>query len=903
MRRNRLLVFTALSALLLAAAAPAGAAPSKTAPSKIAPSKIMGPAIEQTLPGRLPAEAVPLHYDITVTPDPARLRFEAEASIAFQARRPLSTLTLNAADLAFGTVTLDGKPVAPPVLDAKGETAVFTFARPLKAGRHVLRTAYTGKINQQAFGLFALDYDAADGQKKRALFTQFENSDARRFVPSWDEPGRKATFTLTVRAPEDQMVVSNQPVARERVVRGRQCLRDVGCNYREVTFARTPKMSSYLLFLAVGDLERTTAKADGVEIGVVAQRGSGAKGRLALESAGPLLHYFNDYFGTPYPLAKLDMIAGPGQSQFFGAMENWGAIFYFERALLVDPKLTTEGQRQGVYRVVAHEMAHQWFGDLVTMSWWDDLWLNEGFASWMQSKATQKFHPEWRPELAAISGRETAMAVDARSSSHPVVQKIENVAQASQAFDRITYAKGQAVIRMVESYVGEDAFRAGVRAYMKRHAYGNTVSDDLWAEVEKASGKPIRDIAHDFTLQTGIPLIRVASAACVGDETEVRLTQDRFGVDAPSKVPTTWRVPVKVKGTGSAETVGVIVRGPEGAVARVAGCGPLIANAGQTGYFRVLYSSDQLRALGGRFAALEAADQLGLLTDAWKLGEAGYAPVADWLDLSLEAPAEADPLVWSQVIETYGAIDGLLTGPARERWRAFVRKTLSPLMARVGWEPKPGESDNTALLREDLIGALAQAQDPAVLAEARRRFDLWLADPSSLSAALRGPVLGTMAGTADAATWERIRQRAASSRSALEKRDLYDRLGDARDPALAAKALALAISDEPPATSGPSMISRVGDRHPALALDFVEAHREAVMGRIESSSQTRYVPRLVQGSADPAMIGRLQAYAEKNIPADARGAVDNATAAIRFRSELKSRRGPEVERWLAQRGY
>ena len=310
------------------------------------------------------------------------------------------------------------------------------------------------------------------------MFTQFENSDARRFVPSWDEPGRKATFELTATVPADQMAVSNMPIRSTDVLPGGR---------KRVHFATTPKMSSYLLFFGSGDFERIHRNVDGVDVGVVVKRGDTAQAAFALDAASDILPYYNDYFGTPYPLPKLDLIAAPGSSQFFGAMENWGAIFYFERDLLIDPRISTERDKQGVYLVIAHEMAHQWFGDLVTMAWWDDLWLNEGFASWMENKVTDHFHPEWKIWLQALRDKQSAMQEDARDGTHPIVTPINDVLQASSAFDSITYSKGAAVIRMLESYLGEDAFRDGVRRYIHDHAYGNTTTDDLWAAMDRGS--------------------------------------------------------------------------------------------------------------------------------------------------------------------------------------------------------------------------------------------------------------------------------------------------------------------------------------------------------------------------------------------------------------------------------
>jgi aminopeptidase N len=479
---------------------------------------------------QLPRSVRPTHYDVALTPDAARSTFAGKVTITLEVLNPTASITLNATDLAFSRVTLapatGGAPItATASVDAAGQTATFTFAHPVAKGHYRLALDYQGLIGQQAVGLFSLDYDTAAG-KKRALYTQFENSDARRMIPSWDEPAYKASFTLEATVPAGQMAVSNMPIATTTVLPDGRSL---------VKFAATPKMSTYLLFFGLGEFERATAMAGGTEVGVVTTKGGAKQAAFALDASKAILGEYNDYFGVAYPLPKLDNIAAPGRSQFFGAMENWGAIFTFEYAMLLDPAISTQLDKQGVFATAAHEMAHQWFGDLVTMQWWDDLWLNEGFASWMESRMTARLHPEWNTALSAVNVREHAMARDSVATTHPVVQHVDTVEQASQAFDEITYSKGESVIRMLENYVGPEAWRNGVRAYMRAHAYKNTVSDDLWREIEKAAGKPVTGIAHDFTLQPGVPLIRVDGAACKGSNTSIELTQAEFSRDRPDK--------------------------------------------------------------------------------------------------------------------------------------------------------------------------------------------------------------------------------------------------------------------------------------------------------------------------------------------------------------------------------
>ncbi|HEX8483131.1 MAG TPA: M1 family metallopeptidase, partial [Allosphingosinicella sp.] len=633
----RLFATASLIALALSGCAGTAERPAPPAPAA------GGGAAASRIPTQLPSNVRPLQYTIHAVPDAARLRFAGRVDIDIQVLEATDRITLNAADLDFGNVSLGGGSEAAPLAlnprgidkDEEKQTATFRFAREITPGRYRLTIDYSGKIYTQAAGLFALDYEAAGG-KKRALFTQFEAPDARRFFPGWDEPQFRTPYNLNVTVPADQDVVGNMPQAGVRMNSG---------GTKTVTFQTTPAMSSYLLFLAVGEFDRITTTAAGTEIGVVTKRGDGEKGRWALTGSAQIVPWYNEYFGTPYPLPKLDNVAGPGSSQFFGAMENWGAIFSFESILLVDPAITTEARRQSIFEVAAHEMAHQWFGDLVTMAWWDDLWLNEGFASWMATKATSKLHPEWEPEIALVGTREGAIALDAVATTHPVVQRLTTVEQISQAFDSITYSKGEAVITMLEDYVGEDAWRTGVQNYVRTHKYGNTQTDDLWRSVEgAAAGKPVTAIAHDFTLQPGVPLIRVENASCAGGNTQVNLRQAEFTRDRPQKQSLSWRVPVIASTVGGSE-VRTLVEGGAASMT-VPGCGPLVVNSGQTGYYRTLYSPAMLDTLTASFAKLKPIDQTGLLADNWGLGLAGYQSAAEAMDMVDALPSGANGQVY-----------------------------------------------------------------------------------------------------------------------------------------------------------------------------------------------------------------------------------------------------------------
>ncbi len=880
-----------LAAALVAAAAPALAAPAhpKAKPAA-APARVV-----------LPADVRPERYDIVIRPDMPNLKFSGRETIALTVKAPTDRIQLNAADIAFQKVLLTAAPkTAAPgqaashaipawtpkvTLDKDQQTATFAFDHKLPAGRYALSLDYTGVIYEQASGLFALDYKTDKG-KERAIFTQFENSDARRFIPSWDEPGVKAVYALSVEAPAGQMPVSNMPVADTKP--GPEGL-------TTTRFADTPKMSSYLLFFALGDFERIHRMVGKTDVGVVVRRGMTSQAQFALDAATELLPFYNDYFGTPYPLPKLDFIAGPGRSQFFAAMENWGAIYYFDYALLVDPKLTTEADKQNIYIDVAHEMAHQWFGDLVTMAWWDDLWLNEGFASWMENKATDHFHPEWKVWLQTKAGEQGAMRTDSRTGTHPVIRPIHDVFEAATAFDGITYEKGHAVIHMLEDYVGEDTFRAGVRNYIAHHAYGNTVTDDLWREIDAVSPKKITDIAHDFTKQAGVPLISIDSPGGKG----VRLTQSRFGADEASKAPRTWRTPVTVANIGEPWKVMVSAGHPAVAADAVTRNGPLV-NAGHVGYFRSAYSPQLWAQVMKIYGQLKPEDQLGLIYDSRALGETGYSPIADFLEVAQKASGASDPVVLRTLVQQLGAFDDLYKGqPGRAAWRAFARGALQEAYGRVGWNKAPGESDNVALLRRSLLLTLSQLDDPAVVAEARQRFAVLLKDPDSLKGSDRQTVLNIVARHADAATWEQLHTLAQNDRDVTDRTRRYADLGAAEDPALADRALALALTKEPSPTDAPEVISAVAGNFPDKAWDFIIAHRAAVDTLLEPTSRTTYYANTASGSSDAGMPAKLEGFA-KTAPASARGEIEKALATIRYRQQVVQKRLPDADRWIAQ---
>jgi len=628
-------------------------------------------------PGRLPKNVVPVHYAIDLKPDMASLTLAGVETVDIEVREPTARIVLNTVNTTFDAVGIDGDAQRAEVTqDAAAETATFTFSRPLTAGPHRLRIGFTSRINKFGTGLFTIDYPTDNGTR-RMLSSKLEPSDARRIFPCWDEPAFKASIALTVMVPRHFMAVGNMPVVTEEMVEP---------DLKRVAFAPTPKMSTYLFVLTVGELERITTEAEGVTIGVVATTGKAAKGQFALDSAAKLLAWFNDYFGVKYPLPKLDLIAVPGG--FGGAMENWGGITFFESRLLFDPATNPDSARRGIFGIIAHEMAHQWFGDLVTMAWWDNLWLNEGFATWMATKAAEQFYPQWQSWLNGYGQKQFAMTLDARRTSHPIQQPIANESEAMIAFDAITYNKGQALIRMLENYLGEAAFRDGIRAYMAAHAYGNTTTADLWRALERAGHKPVTDIAASFTEQDGVPLIS-AETACNGDAQRLTLRQGRF-VIAPARTaalpPRNWQIPVAVGPVGTAQSADVVLL--HGSTEVPAGsCGEAIkVNLGDIGYYRVEYGPASMAALTKALPRMSPSDRVNFLADGWAMVQAGRAEPSSYLALVENVGVDNRRPVWDQIITAFSALNRLSRDrPERPALQRYVSADKLLVIA-VNWQ-------------------------------------------------------------------------------------------------------------------------------------------------------------------------------------------------------------------------
>ena len=851
-----------------------------------------------TTPGKLPKEVRPSEYAIRIEPNLNKLTFSGSETIKLQMDKPVTKLVLNALEMEIASASLDGKPLPKKaiVLDAGEQTLTLNLPNELPAGEHELMLAFSGKINQQGQGLFYARYqEQGTNEKKTMLGTQFEATDARRMFPCWDEPSYRARFQLTAVVPKNFMAVSNMPIEQEKDLEGK----------KEVQFAITPSMSSYLVVLCAGELDAIENEQDGVKLRVIATKGKAEMGRYALESAARILHYYNDYFGIPYPLPKLDLIAIPGG--FGGAMENWGGITYYESVLLFDPQNSSTRTKQDIFAVVAHEMAHQWFGDLVTMAWWDNLWLNEGFASWMGSKCTDHFNPEWNewqrrsvsrdPSRRVGFPKDIAMQYDARSTVHPVQQPITTEAEAGSAFDEITYRKGQSIIRMLESFLGENVFRDGIRKYIAGHKYSNSTTADLWQALTESSGKPVGEIAPSWTEQPGVPLVKVNRQGST-----IKLAQERFTVNFPNPPALQWQVPLTYVTQDQAATNGFLLRDPAADLPNELPPERAIKfNVSDAGYYRVEYDDASWKLLSEQIDRLSEADRVNLLTDAWALVEANRKPFSHYLALVNLVLKDDQLAVYDQISDTLVFINRLLAGdPIRPRFQQFARALLRPAFDRLDWNPKPGEVVSRSFLRGSLIRGLGVLDDSDIIAGCRSRFDRFLSDPSAIPPDLRADVLMVVGRYADAQTWEKLHRLGLKTTSTEEKQNYYEALASAIDPRLTSRTMPIALTDELPTSRAGYLlpyVARYGE-HPDVVWEYAREHMKGLLAKQDALSVNSFAPGLFAFFSDQKDAEMLEKYARTDLPQAAGKAVAKTADEIRFRADFKARLLPTLENWM-----
>jgi aminopeptidase N len=735
---------------------------------------VLGIFLFMSLPAwaqRLPGNVVPEHYNLAFAPDLQKATFSGEESIDIHVLEATNSITLNAVEIEFreAVILQEGKAQTAQVrLDAPKEQATLTVPEQLRPGTATIQVKFSGVLNRKLRGFYL-----AQGRARNYAVTQFESTYARRAFPSFDEPALKATFDVTLLVDKGDTAISNGRITDDTAgPAGKHTLK----------FSTTPKMSTYLLAIAVGDFDCNEDQADGVPIRVCGRPAWKPYTKAALRYAQEILKYLNQYHGTKYPFGKLDIVGVPELEP--GGMENTAAIFCRENIFINDKDSSTE-LRNLVFGLLAHEMAHQWFGDLVTLRWWDDIWLNEGFATWMSAKASEALHPEWNLSAQAVQENNSALKTDSLSHTHALHSAAETPDEIYALFDPISYYKGAAILRMIESYAGPEVFRKGVNAYLHKFSYGNAAAADFWKSMTESSGAPIDEVMATFVNQAGEPLVSVKSA-CAGGKTEITLSQQRFLENrstAPAATGSLWAIPICIK-SATGKPACHVLRKSQQTIA-MEGCAPwLFANPGAQGYYRTAYELPALQKLGATaMTALTPGERISLLNDTWALVKAGRAGVGDYLELVTKLKQDTDSAVVESYKEALTAIQGyLLTPQDQEPFHAWIRQTFNPLLAQKKWTGVKEESDEDRALRANLMEVLGIGEDPEVIHESELMTDRYLKDPGALDARTARSAAAIAARFGDSARFEKFQETIKAARSADQYYNLMLAIPEFRDP-------------------------------------------------------------------------------------------------------------------------
>jgi len=870
---------------------------------------------------RLPDSVRPLRYEMTLSLDPGRRVFAGAGRLALRLAAAADEIVLHAAalDVTRAVLHVDGNGRAARVVPVPAsETVRLVLDAPAPAGEATLELAWNGHVSEGLRGLY---------QAAGVAVTQFEAADARRVFPCFDEPGFKAPWALTLEAPAGLALLSNGAPERASEQGGRQ----------RVTFRETPPLPTYLVAFVCGGLEaKETGAVRGVPVRTWAVPEKLALTAFAQEVAVEVLPRLEDYFGLPYAFGKLDQVGVPEFEA--GAMENAGLVTYREAALLLDPATAALAVKKRVAEVITHELAHQWFGNWVTMQWWDDLWLNESFATWMAAKIVDGWRPEWRVWLDFDAGKSAALHLDALHSTHPVRAEVKNPDDMTESFDVITYEKGGAVLRMIEGYLGEGPFRDGIRLYMRRHAKANAVAGQLWAALAEASGQPVPELADAWIGQPGYPVVEV-----VREGRKVQLAQRRFfsepsgGGQAPAlrtegggRVPApqsegagraaslpsgaggeTWPVPLvlRYEDAGGAKEHRHLLRGARGELT-LPGDGEVrwvVGNAGSTGFYRVAYDASSATALARNLPRLAPSERIGLLADEWALVRAGVRDVAAFLDLLAAFVGEEDYAVLDELVARVAGIETrLLDEKVRGEFQRFVASLVEPAFARAGWDAAPGERDPERLRRSALLRALALvAREPRAIAEGCRRLDRYLAgEVAALEPNLHDAAVVMASRAGDAHRFEVLRARFKVEPDPALKRRYLTGLALFEDRALAERAEELAFGGEIPLQDAATyMGALLGNR---TARDrFWEALRQrwdSVQARVGGAPMLlRRVVEAVGQLPERRHLDEATAFFAAHPVPVARQAIAQTLERMRQDVALWDRIGPAVARWLAAR--
>ncbi len=660
-------------------------------------------------PYRLDRTLVPSAYRIFITPDLENATFAGRVEIDVDIAEPTTEVKLNAVELDLGAATLTAVGTAHRSidlrLDEEYEVATYTFDSELPVGSAVLEIAFDGILNDQLHGFYRSTYTDPSGAKHTIATTQFENTDARRAFPCWDEPAFKATYQVTLTVPSHLAAYSNSPVSSNT---------DLGNGQRTVSFAPTMKMSTYLVAFIVGPFDETaTLDVDGVPLRIVYPIGNDHLTALALEVGAFGLRFFAEYFDIPYPGEKMDMVAIPDFMQ--GAMENLGCVTFQMSDLLIDPATASLAEMGRVAHVVLHELAHMWFGDLVTMEWWEGIWLNEAFATFMQVLSQDAFRPQWKMWVSFSAERDLALDIDGLHTTRSVEYKVISPADTQGMFGRLTYEKGASILRMLEQYLGAETFRDGIRHYLRKHSYANTVTTDLWDAIEEVSGEPVRDVMNTWILQGGYPLVTLQD----GQISQIPFTYRP--ASGASGIGSSWKVPVS---TRSLKGGTVNVHLLEDDALPVSDEQPVVLNARGSGYYRSRYGVTESAALADHVDELDAVERAVLMSDSWALLFSCQISAEQFLTVGAGLGDLDEPTPWGTLAIAVGFIKRALPVEQLPRLVERVRAIFEPQYARLGWDTRPDESELTAPLRAIVISTLgAVCENEEIRVEALKRFD------------------------------------------------------------------------------------------------------------------------------------------------------------------------------------
>jgi aminopeptidase N len=838
---------------------------------------------------RLPANAKPDHYTLALTPDIKAATFSGTETIDLTLAAPSATITLNAIELQIQSVIAAGKS-ATVSYDPSKEQATFTFAQPLPAGHNSLNIAFTGILNDKLRGFYL-----SKTSTRNYAVTQFESTDARRAFPSFDEPALKATFSVALTVDAGDTVISNTNIVSDN---------PASPGKHTLTFATTPRMSTYLVAFLVGDFDCTThGDSDGIPIRVCSTPDKVKLTHFALESAEHFLQYYDTYFGIKYPMPKLDLIAIPDFEA--GAMENFGAITYRETDLLVDDQDAINAKKN-VASVVAHEMAHQWFGDMVTMQWWDNLWLNEGFATWMQDKAANDWHPAWNYPQDVASALDQTLNSDASRTTRTIRANADTPAEISQMFDGIAYGKAGAVIGMIENWVGPDLFRQGVHNYLAAHLYANATAEDFWNAQTSTSHLPVDRVMSSFVDKPGVPLLTFADKQSAG----IPVSQKRFFLDPPSEATgqpqpgkSGWTIPVCLKTTGAPQCQ--LVSSDSAAVTFPAGAPFFYANAADKGYFRVSYTPAQLKAITAQAeTALTVPERVGFLGDRWALTRAGQGSVGDFLDLALALKQDPNAVVLDTALGTVAQIRSrIATDDDRTRLNAVILAQYAPVYAALGSPDGDAAKSDTYdrhQIRTELFDALGAAGDPAILAHARQITNDLFAQKKPNEPDLIDASVALAASTGDEDFYNRIltvSQKTSDPSLQIESLQILTRF---RDPALVLRTLDYAVSGNVRNQDSWILIAiELSQRETRdIAWPWVQQHWDKVSAQLTTASGAQLVS--ATGSfcsvADRTQVANF--FSTHKVEAADRSlakALDSIDACVR----LQQTQEPKLHAWLA----